>query len=367
MFEKILSLKSNLLFINPEYLSLFVLVYVLIFVWIASFFLRYKNRPEKTAGSRHPFVGRMLRFCFILILFVIPLSILSLARPYFPEGSVKFKNGSVEVLFVVDDSISMWAKDVSPSRLGVVVKEISKVYSSGFIEEGDRAALFLFGKTSLKKLRLSRDIGRFINEVSKISQPETLIGDDHPFDSDIPLMLEDVYGFLDRQDNIKRDPNWRPFPNKNRIVLFFGDGDYRFKELSPEDKKRLNNAIGQFRRRGLKIFSVGIGTRVGSPLVSVLNNYKEGKDYDPKVREELKDQGLTRLDISTLNFLSNQTGGSITTVENESMSAEGFLKKVINDHRKPSIETIAEPEKQELWQEFLFSALFFLVVAILIY
>lgn len=366
MIEQLLELK-NLQFINPEYLKLLFVVYLLAGLWVITFGIRFKNRAKRSVGSHHSLIGRMLRFCLVVIVFVLPFSILALARPYLSKGAVRFKTGTVEVVFIVDDSSSMWAKDVTLSRIDIAVREIARVYSQEAIKEGDRAALVLFGKTSLKKLRLSRDLDRFINEVSKISQPVRLIGDDHYFGSDIPLALEDTYKFLDRQDNSKQDKNWRPVQRSNRIILFFGDGDYHFKEYSLEDRKRLNIALLEFRRRGLKIFSVGIGTRHGVPLTTVLDNYKKGEGYNDQTVAELKEQGITRLDTTTLNLLSIQTGGSVATVENVAGSVEGFLKNVINDNRNSSLEVASEPEKKELWREFLYAAVIFILLAIAIY
>ena len=200
MVQWLLELKNNIKFADPKYLELFTLVYLLLAVWVISFVLRHINRAKRTIGSRHPLVSRMLRFCLVVVVTVLPLSIVALARPYFSKGAVNFSKGVVETIFVVDDSISTWSKDVIPSRLGVAVREISRTHSREILKTGDKAALVLFGKTSLKKLRLSTDLDRFSNEVSKIGQPETLTGDDHSFGSDIPLVLEDVYNFLDSQD-----------------------------------------------------------------------------------------------------------------------------------------------------------------------
>lgn len=366
MVELLLELK-NLQFISPEYLSLRFIVYFLAGLWAVTFAIRFKNRAKRSVGSRHSWTGKVLRSCLVIVVFVLPLSIIALARPYLPKGAVQLRTGAIEVVFVVDDSSSMWVKDIKPSRLDIAVREISRIYSQEAIKEGDRVSLVIFGKTSLKKLRLSKDLDRFFNDVSKIGPPETLIGDDHPFGSDIPLALEDTYKFLDRQDNPKRDKNWRPSPRSNRIVIFLGDGDYRFKEYSPEDRKRLNVSLLEFRRRGLKIFSVGIGTRRGVSAVSAFDDYEKVKDYNEKDEAELKEQGITRLDTSTLNFLSAQTGGSVATVENQAETAERFIMNVINDNRNSSLEMASEPEKRELWREFLYATILLLFLAILIY
>ncbi len=313
MLEKILELYPNLHFGSPEYFALFQLVYFLLAFWIIILAIRYRNQAKKTIGSRHPFMGRTLKLCLVIIIAVIPLSIIALAEPYLPKKTVQSKKGSIDIICMVDDSISMWSKDVAPSRLGVAVREIENAQARSDIKEGDRVALILFGKTSLKKLRLSVDLNRFTDEISRIAQPKTLIGDEHPFGSDIPRALTDVYQFLDSQDRraayLKQYGNeppldmdwkkfkWQPSQSSNRIVLFFGDGDYRFDEHGEDEKKKLNDGLVEFKRRGLKIYSVGIGSRTGAKLVDILKDYKKGVDYSEKDEMDLIEEGMTKLDV----------------------------------------------------------------------
>ena len=102
-------------------------------------------------------------------------------------------------------------------------------------------------------------------------------------------------------------------------------------------------------------------------MIDILRDYKKGQDYDDAVESDLKEQGVTRLDTATLNLLSSQTGGSVTTVENSSGSAEGFLRTVVDFNRGLFAGITSEPEKRELWREFLYTALLVLGLAILFY
>ncbi|MBI2674533.1 MAG: hypothetical protein HYX22_02245 [Candidatus Yanofskybacteria bacterium] len=372
----------NLQFISPEYFSLFNFLYILLVVWLVVFAVRYKERVNRTVGSRRVLIGRMLKFNLVVIAVVLPLSILALSRPYLSEGALQFKKGAVEVIFIVDDSVSMWAKDIVPSRLGVSAREIARVYADQILKEGDKASLVIFGKTSLKKLRLSTDFERFYSEILKIGPPESLTGDDHPWDSDIALALTDTYNFLDMQDKRlayrtrfgKNPPldfdwetfSWQPDKKSSRIVIFFGDGDYRFDEYTEEKTKQLQASLAEFRRRGLKIYSVGVGTKQGYPVYRVLDDYKRGVDYFEQTEIELKEEGMTRLNRITLNFLSSQTGGSMATIENSTGSAANFLRVAIDGHRELTVTVASEQQKQEFWREFLYAALLIFGLAFLI-
>lgn len=372
MIEQLAGFK-NIQFVSPEYFILFNFVYALLAVWFIVFAARWKNRTKRTVGSRHLLIGRMLKFNLAVIVAVLPLSILALSRPYLPESALQLKEGVVEIVFVVDDSVSMWAKDIAPSRLGVAAREIARVHAKKILREGDKVSLVLFGKTSLKKLRLSTDLDRFYREILKIGQPASLIGDDHPWDSDIPLVLTDTYNFLDMQDRrlayrtrFGENPpldfdwekfSWQPDKKSNRIVLFFGDGDYRFDRYSSEKTEQLNAALEEFRRRGLSIYTIGVGTRQGFPVYKILDDYRKGFDYIEAIVVDLKEEGMTQLDTATLNFLSSQTGGSPTVVENSAESAEKFMRAAVNTHRDLSVTIESEPKKQEFWRELLGAAL----------
>ena len=381
MTEKLLELKNSIQFVSPEYFQLFNLVYILLAVWLIIFIRWYQKKPARTVGSRHPWMSSGLRFCLIVIIFVMPLTIVALAWPYIPTGSVQFRRGAIEIVFMVDDSSSMWVKDLTSSRIDIETGELSKIYSRGIIREGDRVGLVVFGKTPLEKLRLTADLDRFSNDISRIGRPQSLIGDDHPFGSDIPAALRTTYQFLDYQDKralymerYHKDPpldfdwekfSWQPGAKSNRIVIFLGDGDYRFGQYNKDQMKGLNDGLSEFRRRGLKIYSVGIGTKAGVRLDSVLKDYLK-YEYNDKLVADLKKEGLTRLDTNALHRLSDQTGGSVATIENSSGSAEEFLKNVIDSNRNQLAEISNETQKDDLWQECLEAAFAFILGAILI-
>lgn len=383
MLDKLVEIKNNLRLADPEYLELLNLVYVLLAAWGAVLIIRRLSQAKKTSGSRYPFLGRGLRFCLAILLLVLPLFIVAAGRPYLVADSLSVKKGAIEAVFAVDDSISMWVKDISPgkSRLEVAVAEAAGAYANGILKEGDKAALVVFGKTSLKKVRLSSDLDRFFSEVARIRQPETLIGDDHHFDSDLPVVLHDIYNFLDSQDRLavyrerfgENPPldfdwkkfGWRPSKKSNRIVLFFGDGDYRLARYDEARKKSLDTALAEFRRRGLKIYCIGIGTRSGAPLTGSLRNYRLGKDYTDEFRAELASEGVTRLDVSALNSLSSRTNGNFTVIQTSSSTAEGFLNHVIDSNRDAVLEVGTGEANEELWQDCLYLALFFLALAVI--
>ena len=167
MIVWLIELRNSIQFIDPQYLVLLKIVYGLAILWVIILLIWRRNLPKQTVGSSYPFMSRMLKFCLYLMV-TLCLSVVALSRPYLPKGGVQFKRGAIEIICIVDDSASMWVKDILPSRIEIAVRELTNVYSSEVIKEGDRAALVVFGRSSRKKLRLSRDLSRFVNEVAQI-------------------------------------------------------------------------------------------------------------------------------------------------------------------------------------------------------
>src|SRR3989344_60011 len=248
-------------FLDPDVLELLNLVRWAAVLWLASSFIRYMNRLKPSAGSRRSILGPMkLWLCLLISACIV---IVAAARPYTDKGLVQIKRGNAEIVFIVDNSASMWVEDIKPSRIEIAVREIVGLYNAGIISKGDKVALIVFGRSSRKKLFLSTDLQRFVNEVYRIRRPPTLTGDMFPWASDIPLVLEDAYEMLDAQDRVTSDnTNWQPTSSANRLIVFLGDGDY---ELD-DNRERLGRALKEFVKRGLKIYAVGIGTRQGVPL-----------------------------------------------------------------------------------------------------
>ena len=334
-------------FLDPDVLELLNLVRWAAVLWLASLFIRYMNRLKPSAGSRRSILGPMkLWLCLLISACIV---IVAAARPYTDKGLVQIKRGNAEIVFIVDNSASMWVEDIKPSRIEIAVREIVGLYNAGIISKGDKVALIVFGRSSRKKLFLSTDLQRFVNEVYRIRRPPTLTGDMFPWASDIPLVLEDAYEMLDAQDRVTSDnTNWQPTSSANRLIVFLGDGDY---ELD-DNRERLGRALKEFVKRGLKIYAVGIGTRQGVPLTSVLRHYTFKKDYDENLSRELS--GLTTvLKPSTFGEFAD----SVMTIETQGQSSEDFLHSSINVHRKGPVQVVSEPIRHELWREFLIAAL----------
>ena len=230
------------------------------------------------------------------------------ARPFWVYGGSSFRRGDVDVVVAIDASASMWVKDLGPSRLDLAVREALSLYSQDVLTPGDRTAVFVWGTTALRRVHMSANGERFIEEVGRIGPPSMLSGDAFPWDSDVATAFESIYLSLDNQDRFEAgEEDWAPEERSDRLVLLFTDGDFL---IDAEQRSRLDVALGEFRRRGLAIYSVAIGSRNGVNIDSVLTDYIRGVDYDETLEADLEGQ-RTRLGLDGLAMLELRTGWSL--------------------------------------------------------
>ena len=357
-----LILRDAVEFETPEFLMAVPIALALLLFGGLVFGLRLALRPARTHGSSYPLLGH-IKFWFVAIFVLVAVAVAA-ARPYWVYGGRSFKRGDVDVAVVVDGSASMWVSDLGPPRLELAVREALNLYTDEILTPGDRTALFVFGTTAVRKAHLSSDGDRFLEQIGRVAPPDTLSGDAFPWDSDIASAFEHVYQSLDNQDRFESgDEDWVPEQRSDRVVLLFTDGDFIG---SRDQMARLDAALSEFQRRGLTVYTVGIGSRTGVNLDEILRDYVRGIDYDESLEADL-DQIRTRLDTDGLGMLEQRTGGRSFVVESAGVSAGPFLNSAVNAHRSVSFQLVPAEDKQEMWQWVLAFAVMLFVVAVLIY
>ena len=372
-------LRSNFYLISPEYLFFFYGVPVLIITALAVVGYRFYKRPVWTFGSNYPLLGP-IRFWLMMIV-VFALAVAALVRPAIAKNGLMPVAGPVEVIFMVDVSFSQFAQDWGPShpsRLEIARREILNLFSSNLLKSGDKASLYIFANGSKRPMPLvdfNRHADKFIGRASSLlTPPKTIIeGEFYLGYSDIAVALEDVYQTLDsHEQQLSGSSNWRPTAKSNRLAVIFTDGDFELNSSvdSPEEQeksaqylKRITAALQEYRKRGIKIYAVVVGTRRGVQLTDILKKYKLNNDYSEKDQKDLAEKGLTRVYPENLRRLAVGTGGNpvsdVFLIDEFDVSAAGFLMSAISSHRSFKIEPVVQESNQELWPWFLMASLIF--------
>ncbi len=356
------ALRESVEFQNPEFLAVIPIAALLLLFGLVVFLLRLQLRPVRTHGSSYPLVGH-IKFWFVAIVAMGVLAVAA-ARPFWVYGGSSFKRGDVEVAVAIDASASMWVRDLGPSRLELAVREVLNLYTQDILTPGDRVALFVFGTTALRQVHLSSNAERFIEQVGQVSPPTSLSGDAFPWDSDVATAFEHIYQSLDNQDRFETgEDEFQPEERSDRLVLLFTDGDFA---ADNAQLARLDQALSEFQRRGLKVYPVAVGSRTGVELDVVLQDYVRGVDYDQTLEADL--EGLrTRLNTEDLGMLEQRTGGRSFVLDSEAISSAPFLQNAVDSHRSISFQLIPGEDKQEVWQWVVTMAVLLFVVAMLFY
>ena len=304
-------------FANPEYLTVVPIAALILVFGLGIFAIRVALRPDRTLGSTYPLVGH-IKFWFLLVV-VLMLVATAAARPFWNYGASSFRRGDVDVAVAVDASASMWIKDLGgQSRLEIAIREIMNLYTQEILTPGDRVALFVFGTTAVRKVHLSSDAERFIDQVGRVAPPATLSGDAFPWDSDIAAAFEHIYSSIDNQDRFEAgEDEWTPERRSDRLVILFTDGDFAG---DPEQMSRLDQALSEFQRRGLAVYPVGVGSPIGTSLDQVLVDYVQGIDYDETLAADL-DGIRTRLSTDGFGMIEQRTGGGSFVLDSPGISA----------------------------------------------
>lgn len=349
--------------VEPDKLVLMVLIPVLFFLVFVFWLFKIIHRPQQTHGSRYPILGTFKFWASVIVLLV--LAIMSLTRPVISGGNFVVRRGNVEVIFLVDYSSSMFLKDTGLARIDIAVREIMNQLAYQIITDGDKVALFVFGNETLRRVPLTTDLNLFANEVDMIGRPNSLLGDNIYWGSDIAGAFAWALLSVDRQDMIsefgREVENWKPKPKENRMIFVFTDGgDIFISDENDSDKAniiRLSSSIGELNLRNLKVYPIGIGSRNGALLTDLLGDYKKNEQYDPNLETELKGK-ISRLNVKSLEYLKSATrSDGPFLIENERESATHFMRTVVNKYRSVIMEPVINKDDEELWQYFLIAAL----------
>jgi Ca-activated chloride channel family protein len=295
-------------FSRPELLHLFWLAALLPFVYAWAFRRADRARAALVRESLLPKIARGFRpgrrrlkaFLQIAAVFLL---VFALAGPRVGSREVTVKRRGIDLMIALDTSLSMEARDIPPSRLAKAKREVS-AFLDGL--EGDRVGIVAFAGDAFLQCPLTLDFGaaRMFLEVldtNSVSRPGTNLA---------AAIRTALAGFPDAQDKYKA------------IVLVTDGEDHSGAALK---------AAEEAARRGIRIYTIGVGSEGGEPIpLSVENG---GGGYKKDEEGEIV---MTALDVETLERIALTTGGEF----HRATTGELELNRVY--------ESLAELEEREI-------------------
>jgi Ca-activated chloride channel family protein len=253
---------------------------------------------------------------------------LALARPRWGGAAEKVERRGVDVVFLLDSSLSMAAPDTPPTRL-FVAKALVRRMSQAM--PGDRVALVQTEGEGLMLSPLTLD-GAVLDLLLDTVEPGTLPRPGTELAAGIDVALR-LFG---------------PQREKHRALVILSDGE--------DHGGGLDAALAKLKDSGIVVFALGIGTPDGSPIPLGGGDFK--RDANGRVV-------ITRLHEENLEPLARATGGAYLRVTTAAADPAPILARIDRlEKRTLESELITIREERYQWPLLLAAAALLLQLAV---
>ena len=269
----------------------------------------------------------------VILLLGITFLIVSLTNPKMGTKLKTVKREGVDVVFALDVTKSMLAEDIAPNRLEkakqIILKIIDKLGS-------DRVGIIIYAGNSYPLLPITTDhaaANMFLQNANPdmVSSQGTAINE--------ALELAKTYYNNDEQTN--------------RFLVVISDGE----DHQEETKQVAQNLANE----GVKIYTVGVGTKRGGPIPMRINGSMIGYKKDRK-----GETVITKRIPEVLQEIAAASGGKYFD-GNITDNPVKEIAKIIANAEKNEFETKQFSDYKDQFQWFLAIGLFLLIVDIFLF
>lgn len=242
-------------------------------------------------------IRRVLLVCGLLLLGTAAL------RPQFGMEETRLKGRGIDLAIALDISYSMLVGDVAPDRLTGAVMEITELLDR---MDGGRVALVPYAGIAYTQSPLTSDfeaVRLFLRDLTPadVPVPGTSIG--RALNVALDILSQEDAGEDEEKGEDEEDEEEvevRPFSgSKYKAILLITDGEDHGSE--PMEMAKIAEA------RGIRIFTVGVGSSVGDLVPKV---DEEGEETSDKIVDpDSGDLIVSRLNEELLTEMAKLTGG----------------------------------------------------------
>lgn len=247
---------------------------------------RYGVRSE---DSLSPPLWRSLSLTVLL-----GLGVLCWMDPRLGDEPVQVERRGLDLIFCVDTSRSMLARDLEPSRLARALQDIRAVLPE--LQGGDRAGLVVFAGQARLWIPLTHDLDSFRGLLDEVDTDIVKVGG-----TDLAAALRKALELADL-DNAR-----------TTTVLLLTDGE----DLAAAGQQ----AATELKDKGLVVYTVGYGSSMGSKITV----QAEGKESFLRAKDGA--EVVSRMDPESLRAVASVTGG-------EFVRADAMVLPLVELHRK---------------------------------
>ncbi len=254
--------------------------------------------------------------------------VLALARPRWGDAQEKVERRGVDVVYLIDSSLSMAAPDVPPSRLFAAKAMVRRMTQA---MPGDRVALVQTEGEALMLAPLTLD-GAVLDLLLDTVEAGSL-----------PRPGTELASGLDEALRL-----FGPQTQRHRALVVLSDGE--------DHGGGIDSAAAKLKEGGVVVFALGIGTPQGSPIPVGGGDFK---------RDESGKVVITRLHEETLESLARTTGGAYLRVASPAADPGAILRQIDRlEKRTLETETVTTREERFQWPLLLAAAALLLQLAV---
>lgn len=304
-----------------------VVVFLLVLWWkkriqkqFADHKLIQKLSPEKsTFKSFLKITVFCLAFAFLII---------SLTNPKMGTKLETVKREGVDIVFALDVSKSMVAEDIAPNRLEKAKQIITKIVEN---LGSDRVGIIIYAGNSYPLLPITTDYAAakmFLQNANTdmVSSQGTAIND----------AIERALTYYDDNEQT------------NRFLVIVSDGE--------DHEENTLELAKQAAEKGIKIYTVGIGTAKGGPIPLKENGRVMGYKKDSKGMVV-----VTQMNEQILRDIANAGNGKYIN-GNKTQETIASIKEVLEKAEKNEFETKQFSDYEDQFQWFIGIGLLLLIV-----
>jgi Ca-activated chloride channel family protein len=333
-----------MVFLQPEYFKLFFLLVLLVPLWLFYFFTKRNARKRLGAAGPVHKISHLHSLWrdgtrYLLINLALVALVFALAHPQFIREKQVAQPERMDVVILLDNSASMRAEDVPPSRLERALEIVGRFARNK--PSQDRVGLVSFASGSLILSYLTEDTSNVLYYLNYLK-------DDSSFNpgTNIGRAIQNGFAVLSRDAELYPEA-----ARKKKVFILISDGEDHGDELA--------SAVREAIRRGIRIHTIGIGSLEGAPIPIGRENGLVRYVEDAK-----GNRILSRFDERSLGWIAETTGGSAHR-SFTGQELEGFFEGIVRQERK--IEGFKKVvEYEDTYRGFLLAAFGLLLVGMLV-
>ncbi len=289
-------------------------------------YFRVSNRYPWCSGGENRFYGFIVHLPFLLLIGALTLIIICIARPRSSSQSERIDTEGIDIIFAMDVSTSMLARDFTPDRISAA-KDIAIEFISQ--RPSDRMGIVVFAGESYTQCPLTTDRATLINLMKEVQtdliEDGTAIGNG----------LATAVARLSSSDS------------PSRVVILLTDGVNNRGEIAPLTAAQIA------KNYGIRVYTIGIGANGMAPYPVVTPWGIETRQMQVEIDENL------------LKEVATTTGGRYFRATDNTKLAEIYGE--INKMEKTKTTIDSFPVYQELFPRFAVWALACLILCVVVF